>query len=136
MSPRVDPRSLGYVALFAFLGMLSVRGAQAQTPPCGPNHSIPPGYGTCKDSTGRTWVGPPPARAGANTAVPPPSGSRIGGAVSAPETANGGVTPSSYQAQPEASKRSSTWFTVAGITAIAALIAAITGLVRAFRKSS
>lgn len=110
------------IALFDFANT-----QRSQTPPCGPNSSIPQGYSSCRDANGNIIVGPPPVyrpgttvatppvyRPGTTVATPPPSGSTV-------------ATPSS----PPTNRP--VWLTVAGITAIAALITAFAGLIRAFR---
>jgi hypothetical protein len=89
-------------------------------PPCLPNHAIPPGYQTCRDTDGRVLVGPPPARLGTRVGPPPAAGSD--------------QTPFSTKSQSQSPEEHSVWFNVGVIAAITALIAAIAQLIRSLRK--
>jgi hypothetical protein len=101
--------------------------AYATDVPCLPNHVIPPGYGTCREPDGAIRVGPPPAMARGAVVVAPP--------VYRPAPIVPYPTANTVIATPPAPKGSnkSTLFTVAGITALTGLIAALAGLIRAFR---
>ena len=93
--------------------------------PCGPNHSIPPGYKECIDTGGRVWVAPPPGHGRGRTGVvvPPP------GVGQRPNQ-----TQTQTQSQPQPPEEHSVWFNIGVITAIAALIAGIAQLIRSLRK--
>ena len=131
------------------VGMFYLGGALAtaqgtQTPPCGANHTIPAGYGSCKEPNGTIMVGPPPAIRRATAVAAPPAETHV----ASPARSEPGVvvthvpgivaqpTKDTTQPQhpPSSSTFTSTWFTVAGITALAGLITAVAALIRAFRK--
>jgi hypothetical protein len=143
------PTPLQLCQLFLAAACLSqvalVNAQNKNVPLCGPNHTMPAGAITCKDADGRQWAAPPPVRRPNGAVVGPPAGTRQTEAVSPPppagETGTKGAdgqqpkqpsTPS--QQSPDEKQRQEIWTNVAWIAAITALVAAVAGLIRAFRK--
>ena len=122
---KVHVHHLLIVAVIGLWGLAPVH-AFANEVPCGPNGTIPAGYGTCREANGAIRVGPPPGYR--TVIVAPPTVYRP---VVAYPPANPGTGRTTI-ATPVAPGRS-TWLTIAGITAIAGLITACASLVRAFR---
>ena len=115
--------------LVAVSGLISVTRASQQVP-CLPNDVIPAGEATCRTADGRELVGPPPARRFGDRTIPPPP--------VAIDEANKRdaepVKPNTPVDPPLNPPRSTeVWWTIGGVTAIAALLAAVAGLIKAFR---
>jgi hypothetical protein len=110
--------------------------ASAQTPPpCGPNHTMPAGYSSCRDERGNLWVAPPPGvrremvPPPPGRVVPPPAGDQNPTAPHEPD-GNRSSTPS----KPPGGE-SSSWFTIAGVTAVTGFLAAIVGLIKVLKRN-
>jgi hypothetical protein len=120
-----SPKNSQLVFRFLVLAILLSGAAPlraANEVPCEANHALPPGHGTCREPNGTILVGPPPAH-------------KPGVAPILPAYKPGTVVayPPRTVIEPHPVSSKSTLFTVAGITAIAALITALATLVRAFR---
>src|SRR5262245_39070619 len=145
---------LSFVMALCLVDVASVNSQTRADIPCGPNHTVPSGYVSCKDSDGNTWVAPPPSK-GSRTGgvfVPPP-GVRVapptGGVVVAPPPPaprpDRPVTPrpttpvdrpeDKNVADPNQSPEPF-WKSPGWLTAIAAVITALLGGIAALRKRS
>jgi hypothetical protein len=131
-----------FFVVFCLSDVAPVNAQRRGPPPCGPNHTIPAGYQTCKEADGRVFIGPPPPAAPSKNpevvvphavVVPPPPARPHADRSVAP--AQPSTNQSQSQPRPQQSEERSFWTNVAWITAIAGLVAALAQLIRSLRKN-